>query len=69
MKQHIMIRKLDNSKTNLSAADGSIFFCLEILINQIFSLDLNHTFEDQLEVLMERLKESQTIGKHFLLIN
>jgi hypothetical protein len=32
-----------------------------------FSIDLNHTFEDQLEVLMERLKESQTIGTDCLL--
>jgi hypothetical protein len=36
------------------------------------TLDLDHTFEDRLEVLLQRLKEYQTIGKKnesFILFN
>lgn len=35
------------------------------IVNRYFSyLDVDHTFEDRLEVLLERLKESQTIGNN-----
>jgi len=30
-------------------------------------LDLDHTFEDRLEVLLQRLKEYQTLGKEFFI--
>jgi hypothetical protein len=35
------------------------------IVKNLHYLDLDHTFEDRLEVLLEQLKEYQTLGKEF----